>query len=140
MENLIIYAEITATSKKQGEDFKQEVPTKTAYLKTDSRSAKSLEDFGLTQYTSKDGDPFFAVKFVKNLVAYQGTESDLKPMDFSESAGIETNNFKTVDGVPVGLNIIKGENKGNVFYRIQALLVEDMKSLEEVKPTNPFAM
>ena len=63
----------------------------------------------------------------------------MQAMDFSERAGVESNNFKTVDGIPVGLNIIKGENKGNEFYRIQALLLNKMEDLEEVKPTNPFA-
>ena len=138
MKNIIAYGEITATSKKQGE-FIQENPTKTAYLKVNEATAKDLEKFGLTEYTSKNGERFFAIKFVHKLQAYFGTAEDMQAMDFSESAGVESNNFKTVDGIPVGLNIIKGENKGNEFYRIQALLLNKMEDLEEVKPTNPFA-
>lgn len=138
MENIIIYGEITATSKKQGE-FIQENPTKTAYLKVDDNTAKDLQEFGLTEYSSRNGEKFFAVKFVHKLQAYFGTDEHMEAEDFSASASVETNNFKTADGVPVGMNIIKGENKGNEFFRIQALLLDSMSDLEEVKPTNPFA-
>ena len=54
MENMIVKAQITATSKKQSGDFKQEIPTKTAYVKTDAENAEKLVDFGLTKYTSRD--------------------------------------------------------------------------------------
>jgi len=49
MENLTFKGQITATSKKNSGDFKQEVITKTAYIKTDEFNAKKLMEFGLSQ-------------------------------------------------------------------------------------------
>ena len=49
MENMILTGKITATSKKLDNRYKQENPTKTAYIEVDEAQAKALEDFGLTR-------------------------------------------------------------------------------------------
>ena len=140
MENTIVQAIITATSKKQNGDFKQEIPTKTAYLTADKENSKKLVDFGLTEYTSKDGESYFIIKLVNKLMLYPtGDEPRLaRELSLVELDGVETNNFRTPEDRPVGLNILKGENKGNTFYRLQAIQIVNDSDIEEIKPENPF--
>ena len=98
MENILIQGQITATSKKTDGDFKQEIPTKTAYVSVNEPNAKKLEEFGLTKYTPKDGgDPYFILKFPANLRVYTpGDDEGVKRPDLSQITvdGVETNNFK----------------------------------------------
>jgi len=47
-------------------------------------------------------------------------------------------NFKTKDDSTISINIVKGENMGNVFYRLQAILVENASIIEPIEPENPF--
>ena len=141
MENLVIKGQITATSKKQNDDFKQEIPTKTAYVTTDEDSAKVLERFGLQKYTSKeDGSLFFIIKMPANLMVYLPNGVGAKRPDLSQITfeGIETNNFKTPDDKLLLLNIIKGNHKNNDFFRLQAIRLETESDIEEIKPENPF--
>lgn len=139
MENMVITAHITATSDKKNPDKRkrQQVPTKTAYISTDETNARKLEDFGLTRYTSKDGNEFFAIKFVAEPKFYESNEPDETPRDWS--AVVQTdlghNNFEFSN---VQLNILKAENAGNEFFRIQAIK-GDEADYREVKPENPFA-
>lgn len=141
MENLVFEGQITATSKKQGEDFKQEIPTKTAYVVTDEETAKKLEAFGLQKYTSKeDNGSFFIMKFPFNLMVYLPNGFGEKRPDLSQITfeGIETNNFKTPDELPLKMNVIKGNHKNNDFFRLQAIRLENENDIEEIKPENPF--
>lgn len=141
MENIIIKGQITATSKKQSGDFKQEIPTKTAYVSVDSENAKKLEDFGLTKYTSKDDqEDYFIIKFPANVMVYQPNGFGEKRPDLSQITfeGIETNNFKTPDNKQVQMSILKGNHKNNDFFRLQAIRVESASDIEEIKPENPF--
>ena len=141
MENIIIKGQITATSKKQSGDFKQEIPTKTAYVSVDSENAKKLEDFGLTKYTSKDDqEDYFIIKFPANVMVYQPNGFGEKRPDLSQITfeGIETNNFKTPDNKQVQMSILKGNHKNNDFFRLQAIRVETSSDIEEIKPENPF--
>ena len=132
---------ITTTSNKIGE-FKQETNTKTAYLTTDEKTAKELEKFGLTQYTSKDNnEDFFILKFVDKLRVYfkDGTNHIRKDLSNVEFEGEETVNFKTDDDVKISINVVKGENKGNEFYRLQAILIDTMDDITLIESENPFA-
>ena len=143
MQNLVIEAIITATSKKQDGEFQQQVPTKTAYLKADETNAKLLEDFGLTRYTSKeDKEDYFIVKFPQNVVLYfpNGLGERRPDLSLVTHNDVETNNFRTPEDKPLKLNILKGENKGNIFYRLQAILVDSAEDIEEIKPENPFGI
>ena len=137
MENLVINGQITATSKKNDGKFKQEVATKTAYLKVDETSRKALIEFGLTEYGSDD--KFFIIKFPKNVMVYQNGFGVNRP-DLSQVIlnGEETNNFKTPDNKLLKLNIIKGDNLGNVFHRLQAIRIDTPDDIEEILPENPF--
>ena len=141
MENIIIKGQITATSKKQSGDFKQEITTKTAYVSVDPENAKKLEDFGLTKYTSKDDqEDYFIIKFPANVMVYQPNGFSEKRPDLSQITfeGIETNNFKTPDNKQVQMSILKGNHKNNDFFRLQAIRVETSSDIEEIKPENPF--
>ena len=140
MENIIVKGQITATSKKQSGYFRQEVPTKTAYVSTDETNSKLLEDFGLQKYTSKDNENYFIIKFPANVMVFKPNGFGEKRPDLSrnEIEGIETNNFKTPDDKLLPLNIIKGNHKNNDFFRLQAIRIESDDDIEEIKPENPF--
>ena len=140
MKNLVVEGQITATSKKQNADYKQETPTKTAYITVSDSDAKKLEDFGLVKYSSNENETFFIIKLVKKLMLYfpNGMSTPRHDLSQIEVDGQETNNFKTTDEHPVQLNILKGENLGNEFYRVQAIRVENESDIEEIKPENPF--
>ena len=147
MENLVIEGIITATSKKNNdESFKQEIPTKTAFISTDEENAKKMVNFGLTKYTSKDGSDYFIIKFPSDVMVYLPNGFGRKRPDLSrvnhidEKTGIqfETNNFKTPKNKMLPLNIIKGNHKNNDFFRLQAIRVDNEKDIEEILPENPF--
>lgn len=138
---MIIEGIITATSKKQSGDFKQDIPTKTAYVKVDSENEKKLVDFGLRKYTSKENkEDYFILKFPANLMIYFPNGFSQARPDLSQITldGIETNNFKTPDDKPLKFNILKGNHRNNDFYRLQAIRVTDESDIEEIKPENPF--
>ena len=138
MENMILTGKITATSKKLDNRYKQENPTKTAYIEVDEKQAKALEAFGLTRYTSvTDKKDFFIVKLSANLVAY--LDHTNTQVSLSELAGVQSSNFNTGDDL-IQMNLIKGENMGNEFFRIQALLLPNgIGSIQELEAVNPFA-
>lgn len=147
MENLVIKGIITATSKKNNDEtFKQEVPTKTAFVSTDEENAKKLEEFGLTKYTTKEGNDYFIIKFPANLMIYLPNgfgkkRPDLSQVyikDFETSEYQETNNFKTPDDKVLLFNIIKGRHKNNDFFRLQAIKVDTEEDIQEILPENPF--
>ena len=134
MENLIITGKVSATSNKVDDKYQQESPTKTAYVEvTDPNIVQAMENFGLTQYTSRDNKTdFFIIKCPKQVTLVKGNQ--MRKM----SGGVETPNFKTVDGKEFKMNIIKGNNKGNDFYRLQAILVDDYAEVENIMMENPF--
>lgn len=138
MKNMTFTGMITATSKKLDNDFKQLNPTKTAYIDVDEATAKKLEAFGLTRYTSvEDRKDFFVVKLSSNLVYYQDNTN--KSVSIADLAGVDTPNFNSGDE-PIMMNLIQGENKGNKFFRIQSLLLpHGEEQLNTVVAENPFA-
>lgn len=140
MENLVIRGQITATSKKQDGDFKQQTPTKTAYVAVNETDSQKLIEFGLTQYTSKQGEHYFILKFPAEVMVYLPNGMGTKRPDLSQITvdGVETNNFKTVYGKELQFNILKGEHMNNEFYRLQAIRLEDETDIEEMAPENPF--
>lgn len=142
MENKVFKnVAISTTSNKVDGQFKQEVNTKTAYLTTDEQTAKELEAFGLQKYTSKDdNEDFFVLKIANKLRLYYPDGHNELRQDLSnvEIDGTETLNFKTKDDSTISINIVKGENMGKVFYRIQAILVENASVIEPIEPENPF--
>lgn len=132
---------ISTTSNKVDGKFKQEVPTKTAYLTTDEKTASELEKFGLQKYTSKEGnEDFFILKLVDKLRVYFRDGSNHIRQDLSNVSfeGQDTLNFQTTDNVTVSINVVKGENMGNEFYRLQAILVDSMDDITQIEPENPF--
>lgn len=137
MENLVIKGRITATSNKVDTKFKQENPTKTAYVTvSDEAEKKKLIDFGLTEYTSKaDGLSFFIIKLPQNVAIYVDGVEGSEPL----TGSVETPNFSTVEGKDLLLNIIKGEHMNNDFFRLQAIKIEQSSDIVEVEQTNPFA-
>lgn len=140
MENLVVEGQITATSKKNEGGFKQEVPTKTAYLTVTEEDTKRLEEFGLTKYTPQNGESYFVIKFPAVVMVYLPNGFGEKRPKLSQVTfeGIETNNFKTPDHKKLHFNIIKSNHKNNDFYRLQAIRIEEDSDIEEMKPENPF--
>lgn len=138
MENLTVKGIITATSNKVDTKFKQESPTKTAYVTiADEDIAKAIQ-FGLTEYSSKqDGKRFFIIKLPQNIAIYVQGGENVTPEKMS--GGVDTPNFMTSKDKLLNLNIIKGENMGNEFFRLQAIQITDSTDIISVEQTNPFA-
>ena len=134
MENLIIRGKITATSSKADEKFKQENPTKTAYVTVSNKEdIEKLKQFGVNMYTSKeDKTDFFIIKVPQSFVVVKGNE--MKRVDGTLSSP----NFKTKDGEEFNLNIIKSEKMGNEFHRLQAVEVNEFTDFELIQMSNPF--
>lgn len=128
---------ITATSNKVNEKFKTDNPTKTAYITVESEAdRKKLEDFGLTLYSSKeDGTEFFIIKLSREVKTYDSFDKKKKPTILDGTT--ESPNFRTV--VPVAMNVVKGENVGNDFYRVNAISVASDKDVQVIEAENPFA-
>ena len=135
MENLIITGQITATSSKKDDKFKQENLTKTAYVTvTKKEDVEALEAFGATKYTTKeDNRDFFILKVPQSFVVVKGNE--MKRLDGTLSSP----NFRTKEDKEFKFNIIKSEKMGNEFLRLQAVLVEDFKEVELIQMSNPFS-
>ena len=138
MENIVIKGKVTATSNKVDGKFKQEEPTKTAYLTISDADKEKAITFGLREYTSKeDGKSFFIAKLPKNVAIYvEGVKSATPEL---MSGSVQTPNFKTTDEYDLALNIIKGENLGNEFFRLQAIQIKKTNDVAELQPENPFA-
>lgn len=137
MENIVIKGYVTNTSKKQDSKFKQQTPTKTAYLEVDEETANKLIEFGLRKYTPEDGGKdFFVIKFSANAKLYGSNTLKETPQDLPNIYP-DTPNVKSIG--EVGINIIKGENMGNAFTRIQAIKSDSFPIWEEIEAENPFA-
>lgn len=135
MENLIIAGQITATSNKQDNRFKQQKPTKTLYISVDDENKKNAEEFGLHVYTSKEGADHLILKAPE-----RGISVWLNGNKYSEiETTVDSPNFKTVDGLPLGMAIIKAENMGNVFYRLTDINITNENDIEFLERQNPFA-
>ena len=122
MENITVKVNITATSNKQNSQYKTDNPKKSVYITplNDTEKAK-LIDFGLVEYTPKDGGaPFFVVKSTDEIKCWLNRQIVEKI-----PASIEDPNFKFEEGKFLTVNIIKGENVGNVFYRINGIKFEN---------------
>lgn len=141
MKNIVVEIKKLTTSNKVSDEFKGEVATKTAYLTVDDKNAKLLEEFGLRKYTSKakDGEAeqdFFILKLTQEVKVYKNGQKGQKPSILEGT--VQTPNFE-IKEKPFNVNVIQGEKTNNVFYRLQALLLDDMKLIEELEAENPFA-
>ena len=117
MENINVNVTITATSNKQNSQYKIENPKKSVYISPENKKEKQkLIDFGLTEYTSKDGEKFFIVKATDKIKCWlNGQVVEELP------TSIEDPNFKFEQGKYLTVNLIQGENMKNKFYRINAI-------------------
>lgn len=132
VKNLIINAVITATSKKQSPVYKTDNPRKTVYFRpVTDLDAEKLVSFGMKAYTSEEEELFFIVKTAESVPVY-ATAQDHTPTEVLD--GTDTGDNFDSNEKKVQLNIIKGHNRGNDFYRLQAILGE----VSYVAPSNPF--
>lgn len=132
METIIIKGIITATSNKKSDLNNEESQRKSIYISGDKANLERAKDFGLTVYTSKDGDDFLIVKASNMVTLYCGEEYK------KISTSVNDGNFNTGDNV-VDLAIMKGEKNHNTFYRLYAINLKDFSQLETVKKLNPFS-
>ena len=154
-DTVVAQATITATSNKSDGKYKQKKATKTIYLvPATEEDSKKLSDFGLQLYTpdkEKDPDakPYFIVKATENVKIFT-SETDFEEVNFGvtfddvnpETGEItikKTPNYKTEIPVHVAIMFVEGGDNGNDFFRLNALMMEDTATLEEVQPVNPFA-
>lgn len=154
-DTVVAQATITATSNKLDGKYKQKKATKAVYLvPATEEDAQKLIDFGLQLYTpdtEKDPDarPYFIVKATENVKIFT-SETDFEEVNFGvsyeevdpETGEItvkKTPNYKTEIPVHVAIMFVEGGDNGNDFFRLNALMMADMLTLEEVQPVNPFA-
>lgn len=154
-DTVVAQATITATSNKSDGKYKQKKATKTVYLvPATEEDTKKLEDFGLQLYTpdtKKDPEakPYFIVKATENVKIFT-SETEFEEVNFGvsyEDVNTETGeitvkktpNYKTETPVYVAIMFVEGGDNGNDFFRLNALMMEDKATLEEVQPVNPFA-
>lgn len=131
LESFVFKGQITATSNKQSDDFVNENPRKTAYIKVDDINKKILLENGLTEYTSKDdSEDFFIIKLSESVKMWIGEEGQEVNCD------INTSNFETQE---IGIACIKGFSKGNSFVRIYAFNLKELSDIAMVEQKNPFA-
>lgn len=128
MKNINVKINITATSNKQNSQFKVENPKKSVYITPKNETEKKkLLSFGLTEYTSKDGECFFIVKATDEIKCWlNGQVVEKLP------ASIEDPNFKFEPKKFLTVNIIQGENMNNKFYRINAIKFDNDTLLQHV--------
>lgn len=132
MEQLIIEGIITTTSMKQSKDFRSDHPRKSLFVSVDAENKKKLEDFGLTEYTPKDGgEPFFILKASKEITVHT-RDNELRTIDGTAEEDSEPN-FKT-DGLAF-ISMVKGEKNKNEFVRVTDILGD----VELIERQDPFA-
>lgn len=132
MKNKVFNVNITATSKKDNGSFNSD--RLTAYLvPVDDVEEKRMVEFGMNSYTSTSGDKFFIVKTSEKIALYTDNTNNYVPINGTKEGDL----FKTKEGQDVLVNIIIGENKGNKFYRLQAIK-DTNNALEEIVSENPF--
>lgn len=132
MQNKVFNIKITATSKKDNGSFNSD--RLTAYIvPVDDVEEKRMVEFGMNSYTSTSGEKFFIVKTSEKIALYTDSTNNFVPINGTKEGTL----FKTKDGQSVLANIIIGENKGNKFYRLQAIKDTD-NALEEIVSANPF--
>ena len=136
LQTLVVKGQITATSNKISEEFKQQKPTKTIYFNAASvEDENKLIEFGLQAYTSKDdNETFFIAKAPAKGIQVWCQGKQLEPLNVE----IESPNFKSADGVEIGLAITKGQKMNRDFYRVSAVDVVLESDIEPVEMTNPF--
>lgn len=130
-KSLTIKAIITATSNKQDNRFKTENPRKSLYVTVDAENKKLLEEFGLTEYTSKqDNKPFFIIKTGAKLDHY------VAGVKVGEVSGlIDAPNF-TSNGEVVHIALYQDKSDtGKNYTRAYAV----NGTIKEVEAQNPFA-
>lgn len=132
MKNKVFQVAISATSKKDNGAFKSD--RLTAYLvPADSAEEKRMIDFGMNAYTSSNGEKFFIVKTSEKVALYTDATNNYYPLGGTKDDKL----FRTKENQDVLVNIILGENKGNDFYRLQAIK-DTNNALEDIESTNPF--
>ena len=143
---IITKAIITATSNKVSDDFKQNIPTKTIYFTVpDEKKIKQLQELGMTMYTpEEEGVPnYFICKATKFVTIYTNRD-DYFEKDFGVTTikedGVEIKNPNLKTDEPIYLSIVKVKaSKGkNDFFRVNAILTDDITKLIEVTQDNPF--
>lgn len=128
-EQIVLKGRISGTSNKQSDKFKTE-PRKTIYfVPANEEESKKAESFGLTRYTTKDTkEDFFVCKSSESINVYVGQKYKAMVAD------ADSNNFSVED---CSIALIKGENVGNMYYRVYAIQLHDCK-IEPVRQQDPF--
>lgn len=129
LQNITVNAMITTTSNKTKENY---APRKTAYLKVAEEDKERLISFGVPEYTSQEGEPFFCVKLTDSIKIWD-RNGKYQTIDTSVNAP----NFKTNENAMLKMNIIKGNKDNNDFYRLNAIQGE-VNNIETITETNPF--
>ena len=141
---IIAKAIITATSNKVSEDFKQDLPTKTIYFTVqDEEKIKHLQELGMTLYTPEDAPSFFICKATKFVKIFTNRD-DYFEKDFGvttikeDGTEMKNPNLKTDEPIHLSIVKVKAPKGKNDFFRVNAILTDDISKLIEVTQENPF--
>ena len=129
---------ITNTSKKQNPNpkMRSENPRKSIYFTCDEQNTLIAKAHGLREYQSKEegSEPFFIVQAGAIIKCYDGKDQIGEANGSAkEVEGVENSNFTSNDKV-IGLGLMQGMSKGNLYYRLYA--VEGV--LVDNEPASPF--
>lgn len=132
LQAINLIGKITATSNKQGKY--KESPRKSVYLQLDEENSIKAIEFGLTEYTSKQGDKYFIVKASENIkVNIKGDDS----LDNNLASSVNDPNFK-LDKNLCMLSLLKGESDKNTYIRFYSMLVASMDDIEIIEAKDPY--
>ena len=142
---IIAKAIITATSNKVSEDFKQDIPTKTIYFTVqDEEKIKQLQDLGMTMYTPEEeaAPNYFICKATKFVKMYTNREyyfeKDFGVTTIKDGTEMKIPNLKTDEPIYLSIVKVKAAKGKNDFFRVNAILTDDITKLIEVTQENPF--
>ena len=127
---------ITNTSKKQSSKFISKDPRKSIYFTCDEQNTLIAKAHGLREYQSQEegSEPFFIVQAGAVIKCYDGkVEIGSVNGSAKEVEGVDNPNFTSDDKV-IGLGLMQGMSKGNLYYRLYA--VEGV--LVDNEPASPF--
>lgn len=137
METILVQAVIGYTSNKQADDFTGDNPRKTFGLHIVDEDKQKALNFGLREYGKEV--KYFPVKASKNVKVFKSQTS--KEGMWLFAGDIEVNDEATENASSnekvVTVSIIKGNEKGNDYFRVSAILdTEGVFTINE--DFNPF--
>ena len=128
----------TSNKTNQKKSFKSKLNTKTAYITFDDEYRPTIEEHGLTIYTSKeDKTDFIVVKCAKKVNVYNKKGEIIMVLDTDLDQEHVTDNFLAEESLMLNIILVNNE-EGQDFARLKAILVDELENITFAKERNPF--